>query len=212
MNYRFFKRALDTLFSLIALLIFAPVMVLIGMIIKFDSRGPVLYKGLRAGQGGSEFKMYKFRSMVVNAENLGGYSTALNDPRLTRIGRFLRKFKLDELPQLLNVINGDMSLVGPRPQVFFYTDRYNKQELLILSVRPGITDLASLFFYDMDSVLGSKNVDARYLNEIEPQKNRLRLRYVEHMSLFLDIKILIATLCKVIGIKRFFGLKDYLIG
>lgn len=123
------------------------------------------------------------------------------------MGRFLRKYKFDELPQLINVLVGDMSIVGPRPQVVFYTDLYNKEELVILSVKPGITDLASLYFYDMDSVLGSVDVDERYLKEIEPLKNKLRLRYAREINFLLDCRIIIETVCKIFGINNATGLK-----
>ena len=144
--------------------------------------------------------------MVFEADKLGGPSTALNDPRITSIGRFLRSTKLDELPQLINVVKGEMSLVGPRPQVLYYTKKYTKEEVLILSMRPGVTDLASLFFYDMDSVLGNTNVDKKYETEVEPIKNKLRIKYVKEASFMLDIRILIETFFGVLGIRNTTGL------
>lgn len=207
MKYLAVKRALDISFSMFGLLIFSPLIFLISVLIKLESSGPVLYRGERTGKNGFIFKIFKFRSMVPDAEKMGGFSTALNDNRLTRIGRFLRKYKFDELPQLLNVFVGDMSIVGPRPQVPFYTDLYNNEELIILSVRPGITDLASLYFFDMDSILGSKNADERYFAEIEPLKNKLRLRYVRDINFILDFRILIETFFKFIGIDHATGLK-----
>ena len=140
--------------------------------------------------------------MVQDAENIGGYSTALNDYRLTKIGRFLRKYKLDELPQFINVVKGDMSLVGPRPQVKYYTNQYLGELNLILSVKPGLTDLATLYFFDMDEVLGDKDVDEKYANEIEPIKNILRLRYVKEKNFLLDFRVLIETAFGIIGIKN----------
>ena len=166
------------------------------------SSGEILYKGTRAGKNNINFKIYKFRTMVLDAENIGGPSTALNDFRLTKIGRFLRKYKLDELPQFINIIKGDMSLVGPRPQVIYYTNQYTGEFKLILSVKPGLTDLSTLYFLDMDNVLGSKNVDKKYETEIEPIKNLLRLRYVKEQSFLLDIRILIETVFSLIGIKN----------
>jgi len=177
--YCFVKRVSDLGFSAAAVLTLAPLMILIAVLIKLGPPGPVFYRGERAAKGGNTFLILKFRSMVVDAERRGGFSTAINDPRLTPIGRFLRKYKLDELPQFFNVLFGDMSLVGPRPQVLFYTSKYAGDDRLILSVKPGITDLASLYFADMDSVLGSGDVDARYLAEVEPVKNKLRLQYVK---------------------------------
>ena len=181
-------------------------MLALGLLIKLESPGPSLYLAERVGMGGKVFIMLKFRSMVLDAEMVGGFSTATNDPRLTSIGRIMRKYKLDELPQFINVFCGNMSLVGPRPQVFFYTNKYKGDELSILSVKPGITDLASLYFTDMDSVLGSGDVDARYLAEVEPVKNNLRLLYVREQSFLLDVRILVETAFKLIGFANVTGL------
>ena len=206
MIYPFFKRLTDITVSLLAIIIFGPLMLVIGTLIKLGSPGPVFYRGERAGRGGTSFRILKFRSMIVDAELKGGFSTAINDPRLTSIGRFLRKYKLDELPQFFNVLSGDMSLVGPRPQVLYYTSRYTGDELLILTVRPGVTDLASLYFVDMDAVLGTGDVDARYQVEIEPLKNQLRIRYVREQSCLLDLRILLETVFKLIGLDGVTGL------
>jgi lipopolysaccharide/colanic/teichoic acid biosynthesis glycosyltransferase len=203
---RFFKRLTDIAISLIAIILFSPFMLTLAVLIKLGSPGPLFYRGERAGRGGSTFRILKFRSMVVDAERIGGFSTAIDDPRLTPIGRFLRKYKLDELPQFFNVLCGDMSLVGPRPQVLYYTSQYTGEELIILTVRPGITDLASLYFVDMDAVLGSGDVDARYQAEIEPVKNQLRIRYVREQSYLLDLRILVETAFKLIGRDNVTGL------
>jgi len=199
--YLFFKRTFDLVFSFLALLVFSPIFMVAAIIIKLNSEGPVIYKGERTSKDDGIFNLYKFRTMVVDAEDKGGYSTALDDPRLTSVGRFLRKYKLDEIPQFINVLFGDMSLVGPRPQVKYYTNQYKGDDLLILKVKPGITDLATLYFSDMDSVLGKKNVDDKYAKEIEPQKNLLRLQYVKKRSFILDLRILIATILRFIGAK-----------
>jgi lipopolysaccharide/colanic/teichoic acid biosynthesis glycosyltransferase len=140
--------------------------------------------------------------MVPNAESLGGPSTALGDPRLTRIGATLRKYKLDELPQLLNVLKGEMSLVGPRPQVQAYTDLYSAEEKRILDVRPGLTDFASIEFIHLDSMLGSEDVDEKYAREIEPRKNELRLKYVREQSLATDLLILFRTITRLATIRK----------
>lgn len=206
MMYRLAKRLTDIVLSAVAIVIFTPVMLLIALLIKTGSPGPVFYRGERAGKDGKVFRILKFRSMVVDAERKGGFSTAIDDPRLTGVGRFLRKHKLDELPQFFNVLAGDMSLVGPRPQVLFYTNKYTGDERLILAVKPGITDLASLYFVDMDAVLGSGDVDARYLAEVEPVKNRLRIRYVKEQSYLLDLRILVETAFKLIGFGNVTGL------
>jgi lipopolysaccharide/colanic/teichoic acid biosynthesis glycosyltransferase len=204
--YRFAKRVMDLGLSAAAVLVLAPFMLLIAVLIKAGSPGPVFYRGKRAGKDGKVFHILKFRSMVVDAERKGGFSTAIDDPRLTGTGRFIRKYKLDELPQFFNVLVGDMSLVGPRPQVSFYTNKYTGDEKLILAVKPGITDLASLYFVDMDAVLGSGDVDTRYLTEVEPVKNKLRLRYVKEQTYLLDLRILVETIFKLIGFENITGL------
>jgi len=196
------KTIFDTTFALLALIIISPVFIIISFAVKITSDGEIFYKGVRAGKNNVPFKIYKFRTMVQNAENIGGHSTALNDFRLTTIGRFLRRYKLDELPQFINILKGDMSLVGPRPQVIYYTNKYKGEFKLILSTKPGLTDLATLYFFDMDKVLGSKNVNEKYAIEIEPIKNLLRLKYVKEQSFFLDIRILIETIFSLIGLKN----------
>jgi lipopolysaccharide/colanic/teichoic acid biosynthesis glycosyltransferase len=204
--YAISKRCLDVVLSVMAIALFSPMFIVVAVLVRMTSPGPVLYRGLRAGRNGRNFHILKFRTMVVNAEKIGGASTAVDDPRLTRVGRTLRKYKLDELPQFFNVVGGSMSLVGPRPQVLSYTDKYQGEERLILNMRPGITDLASLFFSDMDKVLGSGDVDARYAKEIEPVKNELRLRYVKEASFMLDLRILIETAFKLVGVANVTGL------
>lgn len=207
MSYIKLKRAFDVVFAVVGASILSPLFILIVLLIKSTSSGPVIYRGERVGLNGRVFKILKFRSMVVDAEKIGGPSTALNDKRLTPIGRWLRKYKLDELPQIFNVLKGDMSFVGPRPQVKFYTDMYDDEEKLILSLKPGITDLSSLYFTDMDSTLGLNDVDAYYLQYVEPVKNRFRLRYVREASFSLDIKILIETFLRVLKLPSWFDLK-----
>tara|TARA_B100002019_G_C21192931_1_gene559831 strand:- start:334 stop:951 length:618 start_codon:yes stop_codon:yes gene_type:complete len=196
------KSIFDIIVSLIALILLSPIFFIISVVIKTTSSGSILYRGTRAGKNNINFEIFKFRTMVKDAENIGGPSTALNDFRLTKIGRFLRKYKLDELPQFINIIKGDMSLVGPRPQVIYYTNQYKGDYKLILSVKPGLTDFATLYFLDMDKVLGSGNVDEKYAKEIEPIKNSLRLRYVKEKTFLLDIRILVETAFRLIGIKN----------
>jgi len=196
------KTTFDIIVALIALILLSPIFILITIVIKITSSGEVFYKGTRAGKNKKNFKIFKFRTMVTNAENIGGPSTALNDFRLTKIGRFLRKYKLDELPQFINIIKGEMSLVGPRPQVIYYTNQYKGDYKMILSVKPGLTDFATLYFLDMDKVLGSENVDKKYATEIEPIKNSLRLKYVKEKNFLLDIRILVETAFSLIGIKN----------
>lgn len=194
------KRSFDIIFALCGIVLFFPLMVFIAIFIKIESEGPVIYKGVRTGRGGKPFNVFKFRTMVEDAEKKGGPSTALNDHRLTRIGRFLRKYKLDELPQLMNILRGEMSFVGPRPQVERYTKLYNEEEKIILTVRPGLTDYASVKFINLDRILGDGPVDEIYIKQIEPQKNVLRLEYVKNSSLWVDLKIIYQTFMKLLRI------------
>jgi len=193
------KRALDFVISMFGLIVLAPGLVALALTIKIDSRGPIFYRGVRIGRYGNPFRMFKFRTMVEDAEKLGGASTPEDDPRVTRVGRFLRRYKLDELPQLLNVITGEMSLVGPRPQVPWAVELYTQEERTILNARPGITDYASVRFRDEGEILrGSANPDKDYLEKIHPEKMRLSLEYVRKQSLWLDCQILWKTLEAVV--------------
>ncbi len=195
------KRLFDLFGSLVGLVIIAPFLFIIGVGVKLSSEGPVFYRGVRAGRHDTTFRIFKFRTMVPNAETLGGESTALNDIRLTPIGKLLRKYKLDEFPQMLNIIKGDMSFVGPRPQVLKYTQLYQGEFKRIMDVRPGLTDFASIEFINLDEILGDENVDQKYQREIEPRKNELRLKYVEEQSWDVDLKILFLTLARMLGLK-----------
>jgi len=188
------KRTFDLIVAGLAVVLLAPIMAAIALLLRIYSPGPLLYKGTRIGLHGKPFGIYKFRTMVTNAELIGGPSTALNDPRLTPIGKFLRKYKLDELPQLFNILKGEMSFVGPRPQVEVYTSLYSPEERLMLSVKPGLTDFASIHFINQDAVLGDSNVDEKYLKEVEPVKNALRMKYVRESCFSVDMKILLKTL------------------
>lgn len=157
------------------------------------------YRGVRVGLDGRLFRIFKFRSMVVNADRIGPSSTAAEDPRITRIGRWIRAYKLDELPQLLNVLAGDMSFVGPRPEVKKFTDMYTVEEKAILTVRPGITDWASIWNSDEAALLaGAPDPDKAYLELIRPEKLRLQLKYVRERSFMMDIQIILLTLLKLI--------------
>jgi lipopolysaccharide/colanic/teichoic acid biosynthesis glycosyltransferase len=191
------KRLFDIAASLAGLLILSPLLCIIALLIKIQSPGPIFYRGVRTGLHGKPFRIFKFRSMIVEAEKVGGPSTANNDPRLTKIGKFIRTYKLDELPQLINIIKGEMSFVGPRPQVEKYTKLYTGEEKIILSVRPGLTDYASIRFINLDEILGDEKVDEKYLKEIEPQKNKLRIQYVREQSFLTDMKIIFRTLARM---------------
>lgn len=193
------KRIFDIVCSVCGLLILCPLLLWIAWRIKHEDAGQVFYRGERIGLDGHPFRIFKFRTMVIDAEKLGGSSTSDNDPRITVIGRFLRKFKLDELPQLINVIKGDMSLVGPRPEVKKFTDMYTNEEKVILTVRPGITDWASIWNHDEGALLaGSTDPDRDYVENIRPEKIRLQLKYVGEQSLLTDIRIIFLTLKAII--------------
>jgi len=193
------KRIIDLLVSGVGLIVLSPVLAAVALWIKLDSPGPVFHRGLRVGQDETRFRMIKFRSMVQNAHLIGGTSTPEDDPRITRSGTFLRKYKLDELPQLLNVFRGDMSLVGPRPQVPWAVDLYTPEEKTILRVKPGITDYASLLFRDEGEILkGSTDPDKDYLKKIHPEKMRLSLEYARTHSVWLDCKILARTVAAIV--------------
>jgi len=202
------KRLFDIAACLFALPFLFPFFAVVAIIIKVNSPGPVFYRGWRTGLGGRPFRIFKFRTMVVDAEMIGGPSTALNDPRLTNIGKFLRKYKIDELPQVINILTGEMSFVGPRPQVEKYTKLYNDEEQIILSVRPGLTDYASIKFINLDQILGDQSVDERYLKEIEPEKNKLRIKYAKEHSFWIDIKIILMTLMQMLKIQTLWNIKD----
>ncbi len=189
------KRLFDITVSLAGLSLLFPLMVIIALAIKLAMPGPVFYSGERVGLGGRLFRMHKFRSMVVGADRMGGACVSEGDTRVTRMGRFLRKSKLDELPQLWNVLVGDMSLVGPRPEVEEYVRAYSPEERLILSVRPGITDWASIWDRDEAAALAqSADPERAYREQILPQKKRLQLDYVRGRSFRSDLAILLATL------------------
>jgi len=200
-RYLALKRLFDIIASSLALLILWPVMAVIAVVVKLSGPGPVFYRGVRSGLHGNPFKIFKFRTMVADAEELGGPSTALHDPRLTPVGTFLRRYKLDELPQLFNILIGDMSVVGPRPQVEKYTKLYSGEEQVILTVRPGLTDYASIRFINLDAVLGDGSVDEKYLREIEPEKNKLRIEYVRNLSFRTDLNIIFLTLLQLLRIR-----------
>ncbi|MEM6330120.1 MAG: sugar transferase [Planctomycetota bacterium] len=194
------KRLFDLSVAGAGLLAAAPVMLLLACWIKLDSRGPVLYRGRRAARGGGSFAMLKFRSMVTGADRVGGPTTAGDDPRVTRSGRFARRLKLDELPQLINVLRGEMSLVGPRPEVVDKVQRYSAEELRVMTLRPGITDWASIWNSDEGGVLaGAADADAAYEAVIRPWKIRLQQRYVDGCSLRTDLRILACTVLRVAG-------------
>lgn len=192
------KRFLDIVVSLLALILIWPLIAAVAVGIKISSPGPVFYRGIRTGLHGKPFRILKFRTMVANAESLGGPTTGTNDRRVTRIGALLRRTKLDELPQFWNVLTGEMSLVGPRPEVLEYTATYEGDERCILLMRPGITDFASIEFADLDDLVGDADPDRYFREHIMPRKTALRMKYVKEWSLLTDFRLLWLTFFRVI--------------
>ena len=193
------KRIFDLLFSITGLLLLSPLFALIAIWIKAFDGGPVFYYQNRVGKDNVDFKMMKFRSMKAGSDKKGLLTIGSTDARITKPGLFLRKFKLDELPQLINVLIGDMSLVGPRPEVRKYVDLYTDEQKKVLSIKPGITDPVSLIYFNESEILGkSENPEIAYIEEIMPAKLKLALQYAEKAGVFYDIKVIIATLRKII--------------
>ena len=192
------KRLFDILFSLIGLAVFSPLFIVVALLIKFDSEGSAFYRGVRAGKHGKPFRIFKFRTMVVNADRIGGPSTSADDTRLTRAGKIIRRYKIDEFPQMINILKGEMSFVGPRPEVLEEVRLYSDEEKLLLSVVPGMVDYATTKFHNEEEILrGSTDPHQAYRDKIRPEKIRLGLEYVRTHSFWGDIKILlqfIATL------------------
>lgn len=194
------KRLFDVVCSLIGLIILSPLFLVLSIVITITSPGGVFFRGVRVGQHGKPFKIFKFRSMIKDAEGKGKWNVGDNDDRITPIGHFLRNTKIDELPQLINVLIGDMSLVGPRPELQVYIDMYTEREMPILDLKPGITDWASITNFDQFEVFTkAEDSDEAYLKYIRPLKLDLQLYYREHNSFFNDIKIIFWTLYKVIS-------------
>ena len=188
------KRIFDLLVSALGLIILSPIFALIALLIRLMSPGPVFYRARRVGQGGREFTLYKFRSMVADADRRGPGITTAGDPRVTSIGRVLRRTKLDELPQLWNVLRGDMSLVGPRPEDPRYVALYTPEQRRVLDVRPGITSLASIEYRNEEAVLHGPDWEQHYIHEVMPAKLAIDLRYVQRATLFTDLLIILRTL------------------
>jgi lipopolysaccharide/colanic/teichoic acid biosynthesis glycosyltransferase len=193
------KRLFDIVASCAGLLLFSPLLLAIAVWIKRDSPGPVFYRGRRAGRHGEPFRIFKFRSMVMNADRIGGPSTSGDDPRVTRSGRFVRRCKLDEIAQLINVLKGDMSLVGPRPEVVEKAAELQGEYRKIFELRPGITDWASIWNADEGGLLaGVPDPDAAYEAIIRPTKLQLQLKYCATRSFWVDIKLLVYTVVKIL--------------
>jgi len=197
------KRAFDFLVSLIGLIILSPLFGIISILIKIHDKGPIFFKQKRIGQNFKPFYIYKFRTMIINAENKGPLITKEDDPRITALGKFLRKFKIDELPQLINVLKGDMSLVGPRPEVEKYVNFFKKDYKEILKIKPGITDYATIYFKDEELILknfakNNDNIEEVYLKQILPQKIKFYKKYLQEISFFTDLKLIFLTIWKIL--------------
>jgi len=194
------KHSFDILVSLIAFILLSPIFLIIAIIIKLTSLGPVFYKGKRVGKGGEIFLMHKFRSMIADADKIGSDLTKYGDNRITGIGKFLRKTKIDELPNLIDVLKGDMSIVGPRPESPSYTQYYDERQKKALHVRPGITGLAQLQNRREELKLKDQaDPDAYYIHELMPKKLEIDLYYVENRNFLMDIKIILKTVFHIEG-------------
>lgn len=195
----YLKREVDIVLSLLGLILLSPLFLVIALLILVDSGRPVLYRQQRTGKDGVPFNIFKFRTMIVNADKTYLLTIGLHDNRITRVGYYLRKYKIDELPQLINVLKGDMSLVGPRPDVPKYTQLYTQRQKEALSVRPGITDPASILLKNENEMIAtSPNPEKFYIEQIIPEKLSINLQYIEQMSLKNDLRIILKTLFAII--------------
>jgi lipopolysaccharide/colanic/teichoic acid biosynthesis glycosyltransferase len=193
-------RFFDVFFSAIGLIILSPLFLVLAVWIKIDSKGPVFYKQLRVGKDNHDFYLYKFRTMVEDADKKGLITIGGRDPRITRLGFYLRKYKIDELPQLMNVLRGDMSLVGPRPEVRKYVEKYNSRQRQILSVKPGITDYASIQYIDENELLAQSNdPEETYIQVVLPEKVAYNMKYINNQSIKEYFKILFLTIKKILS-------------
>ena len=189
------KRIFDFIFGIFGLIVLFPLMIMIGLIIKLDSKGKCIFKQVRVTKYGKRFYIYKFRTMITNADKIGSEVTIENDPRITRVGKVLRKYRLDEIPQIINIVLGDLSFVGTRPEVPKYVERYTDEMLITLLMPAGVTSLASIKFKDEEKFISDNNdIDRIYVEDILPLKMKYNLEYVENFKFVDDIKILIRTL------------------
>ncbi|MBK7964328.1 MAG: sugar transferase [Bacteroidetes bacterium] len=194
------KRLFDLLVCLIMSVLLSPLLLVLALAVKFSSKGPAFYMQERIGKNEKPFRIFKFRTMFLDADKKGLLTVGGRDPRVTRVGYFLRKYKLDELPQLFNVVLGEMSLVGPRPEVKRYVEMYSVEQLKVLEVKPGITDYASIEYSNENELLGkADDPEKMYVEEIMPAKLKLNLKYVKEQSFLVDLKIIFRTAIKIFG-------------
>lgn len=194
------KRLFDIFFSFIGLIILLPFFLIIALLIVIDSRGGIFYRQVRVGKGNTDFYLFKFRSMRTDADKKGLLTVGGRDSRITKMGYFIRKYKIDELPQLINVLLGDMSLVGPRPEVRKYVNMYNLEQQKVLTVKPGITDYASIEYSNENEILGkADDPEQVYITEIMPAKLKLNLKYIAERGLVTDLQIIFKTIAKILN-------------
>lgn len=192
-------RTFDLLASSVGLIILSPFFLLVSLLIKIDSKGPIFYRQIRVGKDEKPFAINKFRTMQYRPQDTGSLITTKDDQRITKVGAILRKIKVDELPQLINIVRGDMGLVGPRPEVPKYVAYYDESARQVLRIRPGVTDLASIAFFDEASILSqADDIDQVYINDIMPIKHGLNYKYIRNMSLFFNIKVIFLTLGRIL--------------
>ncbi len=193
------KRLFDIISSIIGLSLLMPFLIILAIAIIMESKGGVFYLQTRVGKNNKDFKLYKFRSMAVGSDKKGLLTVGANDSRITKVGLIIRKYKLDEFAQLINVLIGNMSLVGPRPEVRKYVDMYNDEQKKVLEVKPGITDYASLEYFDENEVLAkSDNPEQTYINEVMPHKLQLNMKYIDNNNLLIDIGLIFKTVFKIL--------------
>ena len=204
----FVKRILDIVLSIICLVVFSPIFLILGIAIKIDSKGPIFYRQERITTYNKKFRIFKFRTMVQNADKIGSLVTVGNDKRITKVGNFIRKYRLDEIPQLINVLIGDMSFIGTRPEVRKYVDAYTDEMKATLLMRAGVTSYTSIVFKD-EAELMEKYIDKNhsaddvYINKILPIKMKTNIEYIKKFNIFYDFKIIIWTVLAVLGLKKF---------
>ena len=194
----YIKRILDIIIASVALFVTWPLFFVIGAAIAIETGFPVFYRAPRGGYLNRPFQVMKFRTMVQNADKIGGSTTALHDSRITKVGNILRKTKLDELPQFIQVFSGEMSIIGPRPELLQYTEKYTGREKAILKVKPGITDFSSVRFINLDEIVGGENADEMYEKYVLKKKNQLRIKYAYQVSFATDVYIFLATVSAVL--------------